>query len=167
MITNGSNIAHLSSQGSELAPTGNNNIEAIGATLASSSNKDISQDDVAPAGVTRTYPGGQDKVFAIVRRVLHDVFVKENKFPPLQERCHFVSATKRRGFDRGWCHVTRESREQTGGRHTQGSNQCAVTCPSSASAPVARFVLVKYTLKTSKISQKTINVQRIWFSLTK
>lgn len=153
MIKNGNKTAHLSSQGSELATTGNNNIQAIKAKLASSGNKDISQNDVTPAGVTRTYPGGQDKVFAIIRRVLYDVFVKENKFPPLQERCHFVSATKRRGFDRGRCHVTRESREQTGGRDTQGSNQYAVTCPSSASATVARFVLVKYTLKMSKITR--------------
>lgn len=56
--------------------------------------KDISQNNMTPAGVTRRYSAWKNEVFPIIHRVLYRIFVKEDKFPPLQERCHFVSVSE-------------------------------------------------------------------------
>ncbi|TNN80111.1 hypothetical protein EYF80_009622 [Liparis tanakae] len=48
--------------------------------------KDISQNNVTPAGVTRRDSARKNKVFPIIHRVLHGVFVKEDEFSPLVQK---------------------------------------------------------------------------------
>lgn len=62
------------------------------------------------AGVTRRYSAWKNEVFPIVHGILYRIFIKEDKFPPLQERCHFVNVSA--GALAGRCHVTQKSREE-------------------------------------------------------
>lgn len=72
--------------------------------------KDISKNNMTSARVTRRYSAWKNKVFPIVHGILYRIFIKENKFPPLQERCHFVNVSA--GALAGRCHVTQKSREE-------------------------------------------------------